>query len=55
MFAVADADAAFERALELGARVVTPLFDTAYTTGGVVEDPQGALLTLSQYRPPEEG
>ena len=51
-FAVADADAAFARAIELGARVVTPLFDTDYTSMGVIEDPQGAVLTLSEYRPP---
>jgi uncharacterized protein len=51
-FAVADADAAFARATELGARVVTPLFDTDYTRQGTVEDPQGAVLTLSEYRPP---
>jgi uncharacterized protein len=51
-FAVAHADTAFARATELGARVVTPLFDTDYTRMGVIEDPQGALLTLSEYRPP---
>jgi hypothetical protein len=51
-FAVADADAAFARATELGATVMTPLFDTAYTRMGVVRDPQGADLTLSEYRPP---
>ncbi len=52
-FAVADADAAFGRAVELGASVVTPLFDTTYTRMGTIEDPQGAALTLSQYIPPE--
>ncbi len=51
-FAVADADAAFSRAISLGATVVTPLFDTAYTRMGTVEDPQGGVLTLSEYRPP---
>jgi uncharacterized protein len=51
-FAVADADAAFARAVELGARVTTPPFDTDYTRMGTVEDPQGALVNLSQYRPP---
>ena len=51
-FAVADANAAFDRAIELGARVITPLFDTDYTRMGTVEDPQGAALNLSQYRPP---
>lgn len=52
VFAVADADAAFSRALGLGATVVTPLFDTTYTRMGTVADPQGAKLTLSEYRPP---
>jgi hypothetical protein len=52
-FAVADADAAFDRAIELGASVVTPLSDTTYTRMGLIEDPQGAVLTLSQYIPPE--
>jgi hypothetical protein len=51
-FSVADADAAFARALELGAKVVTPLFDTMYTRMGTVQDPQGGVLTLSEYRPP---
>ena len=52
IFAVADADAAFARALSLGATIVTPLFDTMYTRMGTVADPQGARLTLSEYRPP---
>jgi predicted enzyme related to lactoylglutathione lyase len=51
-FAVADADAAFTKALALGAEVVTPLVDTDYTRQGVIRDPQGAALTLSEYRPP---
>lgn len=51
-FAVADADASFRRATDLGARVVTPLFDTQYTRMGMVEDPQGAVIALSEYRPP---
>jgi uncharacterized protein len=50
-FAVAEADAAFTRATELGADVVTPLFDTDYTRMGTIADPQGAVLTLSEYRP----
>jgi predicted enzyme related to lactoylglutathione lyase len=52
IFAVADADAAFARATELGATVVSPLVDTPYTRQGAVRDPQGAELTLSEYRPP---
>lgn len=51
-FAVADADAAFDRALSLGATVVTALFDTTYTRMGAVADPQGATFTVSEYRPP---
>ena len=51
-FAAADADGVFARALDLGARVVTPLFDTTYTRMGTVEDPQGGVLTISEYRPP---
>jgi predicted enzyme related to lactoylglutathione lyase len=52
--AVADADAAHDRAIELGATEVTPLFDTAYTRASEVRDPQGATLTLSEYRPPTD-
>jgi predicted enzyme related to lactoylglutathione lyase len=54
-FAVSDADAAFARATQCGASVVTPLFDTEYTRMGAIKDPQGAILTLSQYRPPNPG
>jgi uncharacterized glyoxalase superfamily protein PhnB len=49
---VADADGAFARAQELGATVVVALLDTDYTRMGIVRDPQGAQLTLSEYRPP---
>ena len=52
-FAVADADAAHARAVALGATVVTALFDTPYTRQSTVRDPQGATLTLSEYRPPQ--
>jgi hypothetical protein len=51
-FAVADADAAAARAVDLGATLVTPLFDTDYTRSGTIRDPQGATLNLSEYRPP---
>lgn len=51
-FGVADADGMFARALSLGATVVTPLFDTTYTRMGTVADPQGGVVTLSEYRPP---
>ena len=51
-FAVADADTVIGRAIELGASVDIPLFDTQYTRMGTVRDPQGAAFTISQYRPP---
>jgi predicted enzyme related to lactoylglutathione lyase len=51
-FAVADADAAFARATGLGATVVVSPFDTEYTRMSTVRDPQGAVLSLSEYRPP---
>ncbi len=50
-FAVADADAAFARALSLGATVVTPLFDTMYTRMGTVADPQGAASDPERVPP----
>lgn len=54
-FAVADADAAHARAVELGAETVVPLLDTPYTRQSTIRDPQGAVLTLSEYRPPSDG
>ena len=51
-FAVADAQDAFARAIDLGADAVTDLFDTEYTRQATVRDPQGAVFTLSEYRPP---
>ncbi len=51
-FAVADADTSYARAIELGATEVVPLVDTPYTRQGMVRDPQGTTLTLSEYRPP---
>lgn len=50
-FAVADADAAFARAIECGATEVLAPFDTPYTRQSTVRDPQGASLNLSEYRP----
>lgn len=52
---VADVEAEVDRATNLGATVVVPLFDTAYTREGVIRDPQGAELILSEYRPPTDG
>jgi predicted enzyme related to lactoylglutathione lyase len=53
-FAVADADAAYARAVELGAETVEPLIDTPYTRQSTVRDPQGAVFSLSEYRPPAD-
>lgn len=53
-FGVDDVDAAYARALELGAEAVEPLRDTAYTRDGVVRDPQGTEVMLSQYKPPAQ-
>ena len=54
-FAVDDADAAYAKAIDLGATAIVPLFDTEYTRQGDIRDPLGAELTLSEYRPPEQG
>ena len=53
-FGVADADASYQKAIELGAETVTPLTDTPYTRQSTVRDPQGAVFTLSEYRPPAD-
>lgn len=50
-FAVADAHAAFARAVELGAEAVIEPFDTPWTRQATVLDPQGVALNLSEYRP----
>lgn len=53
-FGVADADASYQKAIELGAETVTPLTDAPYTRQSTVRDPQGAVFTLSEYRPPAD-
>ena len=40
------------RAQELGATVITGPYDAPYVRAAVIRDPQGAVLTLSEYRPP---
>jgi predicted enzyme related to lactoylglutathione lyase len=54
-FGVDDADASYAKAIQLGATATLPLFDTPYTRQGNVRDPQGAEITISEYRPPEQG
>jgi predicted enzyme related to lactoylglutathione lyase len=50
-FAVADRDASVATAGRLGATVLSST-DTEWTKEAVIRDPQGAVLTLSQFTPP---
>ena len=50
-FTVADRDDAVTTAEDLGATVVSTR-DTDWTRDAEIRDPQGAVLTLSQYSPP---
>ena len=52
-FAVEDADATAERAVELGGEVLTPPFDAPWVRTTVLRDPQGAVFTASKFVPPE--
>lgn len=47
-FWVRDADAAVERALQLGGTTVEPVFDTPVGRTAVVADPQGAAFSISR-------
>jgi predicted enzyme related to lactoylglutathione lyase len=49
---VADADVAATRTTELGGTVLVEPFDVPYSRMTVIRDPDGALLTLSQFVPP---
>jgi predicted enzyme related to lactoylglutathione lyase len=51
-FTVADADASAARAAELGATILAEPFDVPWQRVTVIRDPQGAELTLSQFKPP---
>lgn len=50
-FTVADRDAALSTALDLGATVVVAPAEDEWTRTVTVRDPQGAVLTLSQFAP----
>jgi hypothetical protein len=50
-FAVADTDAAAEKATELGGKVIVPPFDAPWTRVTVIGDPQGAMFTASRFTP----
>jgi predicted enzyme related to lactoylglutathione lyase len=51
-FTIADVDAAAARATELGATILAEPFDIPWQRIAVIRDPQGATLTLSQFKPP---
>jgi predicted enzyme related to lactoylglutathione lyase len=51
-FAVDDADAAADRAAELGGTVLAPPFDAPWVRMTVLRDPQGAAFTASKFMPP---
>ena len=50
---VADRDATASRVVELGGTVLRS-FETDWTAEAVVRDPQGAVLTVSQFTPPDD-
>jgi uncharacterized protein len=50
-FAVDDADAAAEKASELGGKVVVPPFDAPWVRMTVLADPQGATFIASKFVP----
>jgi uncharacterized protein len=50
-FAVADTDAAVERAVELGGSVIGPAWDSPYGRMAVVSDDQGAIFALMSSSP----
>jgi uncharacterized protein len=51
-FGVADADQAASRTAELGGTVLVDPFDVPYSRMTVIRDPDGATVTLSQFKPP---
>lgn len=50
-FSVDDTDAAVARATELGGWIVTPPYDAGPVRAATIEDPQGAVFTVSRYDP----
>ncbi len=50
-FAVDDADAIADRAVELGGTVLVPPVDAPWVRMTVVADPQGAMFTASKFTP----
>jgi hypothetical protein len=52
VFAVADADAVAHEAEACGGEVLTPPTDIPYARLAVVRDPWGAVVSVSQFKPP---
>ena len=50
-FAVDDTDAIAERATALGGKVRVPPFDAAFARSAVLGDPQGAVFSVSKFKP----
>jgi predicted enzyme related to lactoylglutathione lyase len=50
---VDDADTSAARVKDLGGTVLAEPFDVPWQRLTVIRDPQGAHLTLSQFKPPE--
>jgi predicted enzyme related to lactoylglutathione lyase len=50
-FAVDDADATAAKAIELGGRVIAPVFDAPWVRMVVIADPAGATFIASQFAP----
>ena len=53
-FAVDDADAIASRAAELGAEILVEPMDAPWVRTAVLRDPQGAVLTVSKFVPPDQ-
>lgn len=53
-FAVADTDAAVEKAFELGGSLIAPAWDSPYGRMAVVSDDQGATFALMSTTAEEE-
>ena len=50
-FSVDDTDATVARATELGGWIVVPPYDAGPVRVAMLEDPQGAVFTVSRYAP----
>ena len=53
-FTVQDADAAAAKVRELGGEILSEPVDVPWSRVTQIRDPQGATLTLSQFKPPTE-